>query len=394
MNRNAFILIFIYYLQISTLLVLTGCSGNESENQENIVTIDACPWSPAHPRNDQQMIFPLKDGRLLLAWSEYYITKPSAVSYPRYEGEHVHDYSPCRISGKISNDEGLTWSSTFTLQDNTGRMNVKHPNFLRLDFGQVLLFYTLRNAATMDEADLQIYMKRSNDDCETWSDPVKISSLEGMNFINPDHAFQHSSGRIILPAFNGKSYGEGDHYQAFCYYSDDQGMTWKFSEKRMDLPLRGAEEPTMAELNDGTIMAVLRTSLGTLYKSYSHDTGLTWTEPETTGLISPQSTPLLKQIPGTNDLLLIWNRNHDPKHGHGGERNPLSSAVSADDGKTWQHIKNVVDFPGGLIMGPTALFLKDKVLVAYAFQDKPMYSPAYGTEIHLKIIPLMWFYHD
>ena len=377
---------------ILMLLLFTGCSGFESENQDFFLAITACPWSSAHPRNDQQVIFPLKDGRLLLAWSEYYITKPSAVSYPRYEGEHVQDYSPCRISGKISNDEGLTWSESFTLQDNTGKMNVKHPNFLRLSSGQILFFYTLRNAATMDDADLQIYMNRSNDECETWSEPVKISSLQGMNFINPDHVFLHSSGRIILPAFNGTAYGEGDHYQAFCYYSDDNGFTWKFSEKKMDLPARGAEEPTMAELSDRSIMAVLRTSLGTLYKAYSYDRGETWTVPETTGLKSPQSTPLLKRISGTNDLLLFWNRNHDPNHGHGGERNPLSSAISKDDGHTWQKIQNVVDVPGGLVMGPSSLFLNDKVLVAYAFQDKPMYSPAYGTEINLKIVPLKWFY--
>ena len=391
MKKRILMAVLIFSVQV-LILLSTGCSGNESGSHGDIPEIDACPWSAVHPRNDQQVVFPLKDGRLLLAWSEYYITKPSAVFYSRYEGEHVHDYSPCRISGKISDDEGFTWSNTFTLQDNTGRMNVKHPNFLRLSSGRILFFYSLRNAASMEDADLQIWMKHSDDECESWSEPVKVSSLEGMNFLNPDHVFQHGSGRIIVPAFISNNYGQGDHYQAFCYYSDDEGLTWESSEKRMDLPVRGAEEPAMAELSDGSIMAVLRTSLGTLYKSYSHDTGLTWTEPETTGLISPQSTPLLKRIPGTNDLLLIWNRNHDPNHGHGGERNPLSSAISKDDGKIWQHIRNIVDFPGGLIMGPSALFLGDKVLVAYAFQSRPMYTPAYGTEIKLKIIPLTWFY--
>ncbi|MEN8229127.1 MAG: sialidase family protein [Bacteroidota bacterium] len=379
-------------LQVLILVLFTGCSAPKPEKQGDIITINACPWSPAHSRNDQQMIFPLKDGRLLLAWSEYYITKPSAVDYPRYEGEHIHDYSPCRISGKISRDSGYTWSGTFTLQDNTGRMNVKHPNFLRLPSGRILFFYTLRNAASMEEVDLQIYMKQSDDECETWSEPVRISSLEGMNFTNPDHVFMHSSGRIILPFFNGSRYGVGDHYQALCYFSDDGGATWKYSDNKMNLPERGAEEPAMVELSDSSLMAVLRTSMGTLYKSYSRDRGETWTQPGTTGLISPQSTPLLKRIPGTDDLLLVWNRNYDPDHGHGGERNPLSSALSKDDGKTWQSIKDVEDFPGGTAMGPSALFLDDKVLVAYAFQDRPMYTLAYGTEIRLKIIPLECFY--
>ena len=32
----------------------------------------ACPWTPEHPRNDHQLIFPLDEERLLLVWSEYY----------------------------------------------------------------------------------------------------------------------------------------------------------------------------------------------------------------------------------------------------------------------------------------------------------------------------------
>ena len=77
-----------------------------------------CPWSPAHPRHDHQLIFPLdvscsagadvscsaKAGvdRLLLVWSEYYINRPSYTSRAPYdERGSTGDHMPCRISGRL-----------------------------------------------------------------------------------------------------------------------------------------------------------------------------------------------------------------------------------------------------------------------------------------------------
>ncbi|HUP79109.1 MAG TPA: sialidase family protein [Pirellula sp.] len=66
-------------------------------------------------------------------------------------------------------------------------------------------------------------MRRSNDDCRTWDEPVRLSTLPGMNNINNDHVLMLRTGRIILPSFNSPHYGQGDHWQAFCWYSDNQG---------------------------------------------------------------------------------------------------------------------------------------------------------------------------
>ena len=115
----------------------------------------------------------------------------------------------------------------------------------------------------------------------------------------------------------------------------------------MKLPGHGANEPTIVLLESGSLLAILRTSLGTLYKSYSHDQGENWTKPVSTGLASPASTPLLKRFPSSRDLLLIWNNLYNPNHpdfvnGHG-PRNPLTAAISRDDGKMWQNIRKIED---------------------------------------------------
>ena len=104
----------------------------------------------------------------------------------------------------------------------------------------------------------------------------------------------------------------------------------------------------MIERRDGSLLALLRTSLGKLYRGWSTDAGETWSEPVATELDSPSVATCMKRIPG-GDLLLIWNDTppyavsipgsgltHQP-------RNPLRSAISQDDGETWRNRRTIED---------------------------------------------------
>ena len=155
-----------------------------------------CPWTAENPRHDHQLIFPLSGDRLLLVWCEYYVKKPSRIFRSPYSAAGSGDAAPCRISARVSKDRGRTWSGKVTLQENFGVDNVKHPNLLRLPSGEILFSFTVRDIANRD---LKIYLKRSRDECETWTEPVQISPTGGVYFTNADHNLLHSSGRIILP---------------------------------------------------------------------------------------------------------------------------------------------------------------------------------------------------
>ena len=281
-----------------------SATAGDSDSGENFIIIDVCPSTQSHWRNDWPLIFPLKQGRLILVWSEYYAKSALGVLKERPGG--YSDPAGCHISGKISTDKGRTWNETFTLQENTAPLNVKHPNLLRLtsDPNKILFFFTSRYADGQVGGDIRIFMKQSKDECESWSKPKQISTLGGTHFLMADRVLQLPSGRILLPTFQSNKYYPFD---AFCYYSDDDGETWKISETKMKLSGHGAQEPTIVPLKDGSLLCILRTLLGTLYKSYSNDEGGNWTKPVSTGLPSPASTPLLKRIPTTGDLLLIWN---------------------------------------------------------------------------------------
>ena len=102
-----------------------------------------CPWTPENPRHDHQLIFPLKDGRLMFVWSEYYATRPSDVTRkPTDKSSGFGDAMPCRISAKFSTDKCRTWGPKFILQDCKWHKNVKHPNLVRLPDDEILFFFT------------------------------------------------------------------------------------------------------------------------------------------------------------------------------------------------------------------------------------------------------------
>ena len=217
---------------------------------------------------------------------------------------------------------------------------------------------------------MRVRLRMSDDECETFGPSRDITPGPGWYFTNADHILRHSSGRIILPCHAGPIYGKGDHWQAFCLYSDDEGETWRESRVKMDLPKRGAEEPAVIERRDGSLLALLRTSLGKLYRGWSTDAGETWSTPEATELDSPSVATCMKRMPG-GDLLLIWNDTppyavsipgsgltHQP-------RNPLRSAISQDDGETWRNRRTIADRFGYDNAYPSVTFAGDEALVGY-----------------------------
>ena len=355
-------------------------------------SLTVCPWTAENPRHDHQQIFELSDDRLLLVWCEYYVRKPRRILRSPYSTDGSSDATPCRISGRISTDRGRSWSGKITLQDNFAADNVKHPNLLRLPSGEILFSFTVRDIANRD---IKVFLKRSKDEGENWTDPVQISPTGGVYFTNADHNFLHSSGRIILPCHWGEFYGPGDHYTAFCLYSDDEGGTWQTSRKKVDLPKRGAEEPGMVELEDGSILSMMRTTLGKIYRSISTDRGETWSDAEPTELPSPSAANCIKRIPQTGDLLFIWN-NVTPEAlstpgatSYHYPRNPLTAAISQDEGKTWAHIKDVDRREGYASGYPSVSLIGDEAFVTYYHSSRSM---SRDTELRLKIFDIDWFY--
>lgn len=89
-----------------------------------------------------------------------------------------------------------------------------------------------------------------------------------------------------------------------------------------------------------------RTSAGRLYWCESRDRGETWTKPAPSPLLSPEAPANVARLPGSDDLLVIWNSQCVTNaNSMLGQRLTLASAVSRDGGKTWGDYREIITIP-------------------------------------------------
>jgi len=119
------------------------------------------------------------------------------------------------------------------------------------------------------------------------------------------------------------------------------------------------------ELADGRLLMLIRTDLGFQYQSISTDGDQTWNKATAGELASPLSPASLKRIPGSRDLMVIWNDHRHIAPTLRNARTPLSVAVSKDDGKTWSESKTLRDNPHGYYCYTAIEFIDDRVLIAF-----------------------------
>ena len=139
----------------------------------------------------------------------------------------------------------------------------------------------------------------------------------------------------------------------FMCYSDDDGTTWQASKGFVmgyfqdgHLGHWSCEEPTVAELKDGRLLCFMRSTTGRILKSYTKDGGEYWSKVEATDIAMSNSPGVLKRIPTTGDLALVWNQMSAGEIRRGYRRGRLSIAISKDDGDTWTNFKILELSPG------------------------------------------------
>ena len=351
-------------------------------------TLDLPP-GPGNPRNSEGAFIPLRDGRIMFAYS-------------RYCGESKSDHAAAEIAARYSRDNGATWSDRDEIiVRNQGGMNVMSVSLLRLRTGEAALFYLVKNSLS----DCRPAMRRSFDEGRTWSEPtVCITDEIAYYVLNNDRVIQLRDGRLLF-AVSKHSFPDGKFDNAgvvLTYSSDDNGATWH--RGRSVLAVRGADgrqyaaqEPGVVECSDGSVLLWIRTNAGCQYFSRSTDRGGTWSEPKPSPLVSPLSPASIKRLP-TGDLVAVWNDHASrpemkayraaEQPWANGWRSPLAAALSSDDGRTWRGAKMIEDDPNGWFCYTAIQPLDDEtVLLGYCAYDLLAHS-------RLVKVPLEWLYED
>ncbi|MCA9114839.1 MAG: exo-alpha-sialidase [Planctomycetaceae bacterium] len=337
---------------------------------------DVYPATAENPRISEGSIVQLRDGSLLFATTEFY--------------GGGSDFSKARIVARPSTDGGQTWGARRVLQENTGDKNVMSVTLRYLAAPlkpetPLGLFFLKKNSFS----DLDVYLRISSDDGETFGEPILVTDAPGYHVLNNDRVTLLSSGRLLVPVASTPDVHKVNHFISSCYYSDDQGQTWHHGAGGVDQPKRGAMEPEVIELTDGRVMMIVRNQLGTIGMAYSDDGGETFGEPTSlNGIQSPEAPATLRRIPATGDLLLVWNNNYAKGAGHGGLRTPLAAAVSRDDGKTWGPARTLEAREGEQYAYTSLIFADGRALLGYYV--------ARGGKImsRFQSVPVQWFYQD
>lgn len=275
------------------------------------------------------------------------------------------DFGDIDVVMKRSSDQGSSWTNLQIVADNAflkaGNpapvIDTQDPRFPK---GRIFLLY---NTAGTPEGDTrsgvgvrEVWFITSADDGKTWSKPENITTSvhkplapsynPAYNFsedwrtnaLTPGHAFQFSSGkdkgRIFVAANHsvGKSGSNPfDNYYAHCFFSDDHGLTWRLGA---DVLIRGGNESTAAELDDGGVLQNIRyqnRKEGHRILAFSNSGGEAW---DTVYIAKELPDPvcqgsMISLKHRGRHILLFSNPSSQTK------RERLTVRASVDNGKSW-----------------------------------------------------------
>jgi sialidase-1 len=330
--------------------------------------------------NDYLSICPnvceLPDGRILIAYHR--------TTRVDFNGE----YSTWT---RISSDGAKTWSKPRLVDT-----HLQAPGLLPLPSGELLL-----NGCTVvdDHWSTTMRLFSSVDGGQRWVEQKPIwERSKGIRLQGGCASLVRlRSGRIVCPVFGNDilaaDYGLAtEQLKAWCYYSDDDAKTWREGKVKISLPKRGAMEPSVAELANGTMVMTLRTQLGFVYVSRSEDHGQTWSEPWSSGLEAPEAPLAMAAFPDRKTLLLVYcSGKFMPSHHHSGERTPLTAATSKDAGKTWRIVDDVAGGPHEFGATSICFTSAGKVIIAYDWHRVPWDRALKTGGVRLSIVDAQWF---
>lgn len=334
---------------------------------------------PGNPRNSEGDFITLKNGKLLFIYTHYTAGSGS---------DHDHAY----LAGRFSENKGKSWSTeSHKIIEQEGKMNIMAVSLLRLQNGEIALFYLRKNSAD----DCIPMVRFSDDEALTWSEPRPcITDQKGYFVLNNDRVIQLRNGRLVFAVALHQEPGMlrmNSIGRLFSYYSDDNGRTWKTGREVPNPDNVVTQEPGLIELNDGTIMMFIRTDAGVQYISYSGDNGQTWSPAKKSNIRSPLSPASIERIPSTGDLLMVWNNNGGEDPVMKGKITPLTVAVSKDEGQTWEKVKNIEEDPDGWYCYTAIHFSGKNVLLGHCAGNRPSGKGLAVTQITR--LSLKWIYN-
>lgn len=162
---------------------------------------------------------------------------------------------------------------------------VYYPRMIRLQSGELLSAF---------ESERSIYITRSSDEGESWSDAILAAPSDGVTASAVPELIQLANGRILL-AYNTRPPADNENpdkkFGIKLRISDDEGISWSRQRNVFEGGFewnRGVWEPAMIQLHTGEVQLFFANEFPydqnkdqeiSMVRSY--DNGENWTEPVT-----------------------------------------------------------------------------------------------------------------
>ena len=367
-------------LLLAPLATLHAADTPPSQGTSHVIV----PHSKEAARNGEASLIELRDGSLLLMYGAH---------------QKSGDWDRGEIRQMRSRDGGKTWSVPETVFSDAKR-SLFQISFARLANGDLGLTHT----SLANGRDAFKVFRRSTDDSQTWSGPLKISDDSHDYTTGPwDKLVLLESGRVIaLLHCNMKpdAKKQGGPLGTYAVFSDDHGKTWTRSPLKdvlhvPDNPLKKPEwgfwEPALVEHAPGKLLMLARTTTGWLWESRSEDNGTTWSAPVQSTVPNPVAPPVLTRVPGTDTLVLIHNPDVKLSDSwHGGERVALAFRTSHDAGRTWSAATDIYRAPNNQLWVdyPAVRWIKGQLHLVWRHIDRGTPGGGLGgTSLYHHVLP-------
>ncbi|WP_432799346.1 exo-alpha-sialidase [Poriferisphaera sp. WC338] len=290
-----------------------------------------------------------------------------------------------------SSDLGKTWSKPKILIP-AGKQASALTNMFTTENGQIVVL-----GAYWPSEDLYTiwnYFRMTSDDHgKTWSSKTPLNfrsnraslghrfKLQNGQYFYPGSTFTARDKPLIapvtklayakteaqaaaMPEAEGKKPGKFGTHLHGCqgFTSNDDVTTFNEHGEVANRPL-GLLEPTAVQLDDGTIVMLMRAEWGGfLWRSDSKDNGKTWSPAVQTDIPNPSSLIALIKLPDSRIALI-----HNPSGGIPGERgprDPIAIWISDDQLESWS-IKQDIIFGGKLAYPHPIIIQSGKLVFAY-----------------------------
>lgn len=347
------------------------------------------PHSKEAARNGEASLIEMRDGSLLLMYGAH---------------QKSGDWDRGEIRQMRSRDGGKTWSSPETVFSDAKR-SLFQISFARLANGDLGLTHT----SLANGRDAFKVFRRSTDEGQTWSEPLKISDASHDYTTGPwDKLYVLASGRVIALLhcnMNPDAKKQGGPLGVYTVYSDDHGKSWTRSPLKEVLHVSdnpsnkhewGFWEPSLVEHAPGKLLMLARTTTGWLWESRSEDNGTTWSAPVQSTVPNPVAPPVLTRIPDSDTLVLIQNPDVNiTKSWHGGDRVALAFRTSHDAGRTWSEATDIYRAPNNQLWVdyPAVRWVKGQLHLVWrhirSLADKEVGGPGsgHGTSLYHHVLP-------